>query len=384
MKMLTATTEEIDDTTRAVEDILSQLDLESNLLAHSVGIMTCYNEFIESGVVKAVCEALPFDVVGCTTLGNGSGGQSGLLMLCLTVLTADDVFFSTAMSSSMAVELNGPVTDAFRRAQAGLNEKPALIIPFAPLILQVGGELIFNELNALSDGVPLFGTIACDHTEGVGQSYTIHNGVCTKDCLSLLLISGNIHPRFFVASISENKIQKQKAIITDSTGNLVRKVNDMTFIKYMATLGISRGDGIEGMNAVPIVVDYNDDTTPVTRAIYMLTPEGYAICGGAMPEGATLAIGSLDYDNVLETVKAILKSALAHKPINGLLMFPCLSRYLVLGLDALDELDAISDCIGENIPYQAAYSGGEICPVYDNKGHVFNRFHNFTCPVCIF
>jgi hypothetical protein len=38
---------------------------------------------------------------------------------------------------------------------------------------------------------------------------------------------------------------------------------------------------------------------------------------------------------------------------------------------------------GEPTGYQAAYSGGEICPVFNLEGKLFNRFNNNILIICI-
>ena len=67
IKNIHAHTFEIDNLDIAVTEILEQLNMKENLLSNSIGIMSCYYEFIESGVVAAICDALPFDVIGMTS-----------------------------------------------------------------------------------------------------------------------------------------------------------------------------------------------------------------------------------------------------------------------------------------------------------------------------
>ena len=74
IKMLTAFTEEADDVEFAVSEILEQLNLDG-LLAGSVGIIHCHADFIDGGVVAALGERLPFDVVGCSTSSGSSSGN---------------------------------------------------------------------------------------------------------------------------------------------------------------------------------------------------------------------------------------------------------------------------------------------------------------------
>ena len=386
MKVLTAFTYEIDDINVAVSEILDQLDLKNNLSKNAIGIITCYTEFLDSGVVSALCDALPFGVVGCTTLANGTANELGLLMLGLMVLTGDDISFSSALSDSLFDEQEAPLEEAYQKASASLDGYPVMVMTFAPLINHVGGELIAELLDKACSGIPLFGTLAMDHTRDYHKSQTIYNGKGYRNECAILLISGNIHPRFFIASISEQKAQKQKAIITQSTGNVLQAVNNVPFKEYLNTFNMIQGDNsTEGLNTIPIVLDYNDGTQPVTRAIYLLTEEGYAVCGGKMPVNSTLAIGSIDYDEVVESSGQLMKEALASATdVNGILLFPCLSRSLVLGSDALAEIKTVANELNGSLPYMMAYSGGEICPIYTDDGKSLNRFHNFTLVVCVF
>lgn len=383
MKMLTAHTAEIDDVNLAVSEILRQLDPEKNLRKNSVGILSCYSEFIDSGVVEALCERLPFDVVGCTTLGNGISGESGMMLLGLSVLTSDDVSFAAVKSDSLNQDLKS-VEQAYAQAARSLPDQPSMAIAFLPMILHRGGELLMDELNRVSGGIPIFGTIACDHLPDYSSSATIYNGGASRDALSMVLISGNVRPHFLVTAISDRKLQKQRAVITASEGCLLREVNDMPAMKYMETLGLLRGNGIEGMTAIPFIVDYNDGTPPMARALYLVTPEGHIVCGGAMPEGSALAIGSIDYEDVLETTQQVTGKISELAGEGGVLLFPCLSRNTVLGTDVMAELDKISGGMGEKAPYHVCYSGGELCPLYDEKEQLANRFHNFSIIACIF
>ncbi|MDR1652014.1 MAG: FIST C-terminal domain-containing protein [Synergistaceae bacterium] len=380
--MLCAYTEEIDEIGDAVEEIAGQIDFTS-LLPNSVGVVSCYREFLETGVVQAIAKRMPFDIVGATTLANGTSGHSGNMLLCLSVITSDDVRLAAVMSEALSTEnYKEPIAGAYKRAVEALGERPKLLIPFLPLIPNVGAEAMLTELEGLSGKAPMFGMIACDKNLGLVDSATILNGRSDHCALAMLAISGDIHPRFFVSAISEDKIQKQKAIITSSEGNLLKEVNDMPLMEYFRTIGLTFGDGLEGINAIPLVVDYNDGTKPLVRAAYMVTEEGYAPCGGEMPNGGTLSIGFTDTPDILRTAKDTLEAA-AEYGKNGMLIMPCLARYLELAADPLAELEYASQVLGD-MPYHMCYSGGEICPVYGESGEPVNRFHNFTFIACAF
>lgn len=381
--MLTAVTFEMDDAATAVAEIAAQLELTTKLRKNAVGIISCYPEFLETEVAKAICGSLPFDVLGCTTMGNGNSAGQGQMMLSLAVLTSDEVSFSAAVSAPLGKkEYLDHLKEVYQRAAAALPEKPSLLISFAPMVDYLSGDVMIEALNDISGGLPIFGTLPSDHTTDYSQSHTIFNGELYGDAMPLLLLSGPVNPRFFIISIPEKNRQKQQAIITSSEGNVLHKVNDMPLLDYLATLGISSSTGMDSIKIVPFVVDYNDGTTPVARGIYRFMSDGSAMCGGLMPCHSTLSIGSLEYDDVISTAKEIIGKALAVPDVNCLLIFSCICRGWALGMDTMAELETVREAVNGAVPYAMCYAGGEICPVYNEQGETFNRFHNYTCVLC--
>jgi len=382
MRMLNARTQELDEPEVAVAEILEQLDLEKNALKHSAGFLTCSYDFIESGVVKAISESLPFDVLGCTTLTNACNEDAGTMLLCLTVLTADDCGFNTVLSDSLSEDYEGAINAAARQAESGAGQAIKMALLFLPMI-DVGGEIMVTALDKALKGAPLFGTIACDSdTSTYSNTYVIYNGEAYKERLALLTISGNVTPRFVVTSTSEQNLKKQQAVITSSDGSLLKMVNNMTATEYFESLGLVTGRGVEALSAIPFMVDYNDGTQSVARAIYGLNTDGSALCGGVMPEGGSLYIGRMDEADILLTAETSLKTLLEEEKINGIIMFPCLGRNMVLVVDPLAEIEVVKTQINDGVPWHLSYSGGECCPVYNQKGKPLNRFHNFTFIGC--
>lgn len=385
IRMISASTAEIDDPEAALSDILGQLNLGGALLDNSVGIVSCHSEFIETGVMAALCRSLPFDVVGTTTLCNSSHAKCGVELLSVSIITADDVSFSTAYSEPVTEDLTrAPVIDAYERALARLPDKPRLALVFAPFLKTVPGESFLDTLDEQSGGLPLFGAVACDHTLRYDEIKTFVNGESRPGGLGLILASGNIKPRFFFSSVSESRIRKQNGIITESDGRILRRVNNIPLMKYLTAQGLTSSCIIRAFGSIPFLVDFNDGTKPAARAISYITEEGYAVCDGLMPVGATLTLGSIDGGDILKTVESTVAEAAMGDDLNGMLVFSCFMRYLMLGRNPSAEMRRALDVIGDKAPCHISYAGGEICPAYDGNGHTFNRFHNFSCVVCAF
>ncbi|MDR3185358.1 MAG: FIST C-terminal domain-containing protein [Christensenellaceae bacterium] len=387
IKQLTASTSEIDDVELALSQILTQLDLKNNLLKNTVGLVTCFSEFIDSGVYQSLCDVLPFEIVGTTTISSSVDGHIGSMLLTISVMTSDDVYFSVGQTPDLSIEtdLDLVFQIAYTNAKVKLKQDPIMMLAYTPLIYNVGGEIMLTSLDAITNGLPIFGTISLDHTSDYHGASTLCNKSVSKTALVFVLIAGNVTPNFGIAAISADRIRRHRAIITKSNNNILESVNGISTKDYFLSLGLGSADGaIEGINVIPFVLDYKDDTLPVVRAMFSFTPEGYAVCGGNMPEKAILAIGSLDRDDILLTAKELIKGVVDENSSTALVIFSCVSRTLALGADPLAEMQEVS-AVSKSVHYQFCYSGGEICPVYDqNKKKWVNRFHNDTIVFCNF
>jgi hypothetical protein len=381
IQAFTAHTFELDDPQAAAAEILGQIDIQS-LKAHALGILTCYSEFVESGIASAISDALPFDVIGCTTSGTCVAEDLGENMLSLMVLTSDDVSFSAAYSEPVIKEQDAPIAAAYRKAMEGRTGQPAMILAIAPFHAEVGGEIIVESLNRATGGIPMFGTFSIDTSDDLSHNRTFFNGVSSKDSLAIALLFGDLHPRYYVSTIPEEKIQKQRGVVTKSDGNILMGVNNMTLPAYFETIGLDRTLNSWQSISFPFVIDYNDGTKPVARAIFSITEEGYASCGGFMPEGATLSLGGIDYTDVIRTSTETLGTIMGQEG-SCLLMFSCQTRYLVLGANTTAEMENVRKIIGGKKEFIFANSGGEICPVYTDSGSTVNRFHNCTFIACL-
>lgn len=385
LKAFTAFTNEIDNTDLAVSELLSQLGMEDKLLRNSIGILSCYTEYLDSGVVKELSKRLPFDVLGTTTIANASRGEVGEMMLNLMVLTSDDISFSTGLTDPILAESEEPIRAAYEAAASKLSGKAELIISFAPLLLNVGGDYFINAFDKISGGIPNFGAITVDHNPDYHQASVICNGEAYRDRYAFVLAAGNISPRFYVGNISEEKVFSEKGAVTAAVGNQLQAVNGVSVTEYLLSIGLSKDENgtIAGINSFPIIVDYNDGTSPVARAMFALTPEGYAVCGGDIPVGATLSIGEFDALEIQDTAKKTLQKVLEESGKSIFLMYSCVGRYFAQGENPTVEAEGLRDIMqAANLPYLFAYSGGELCPVYGHDGAVSNRNHNNTLIIC--
>lgn len=383
IRMLTAFTEEIDDAEAAVREILEQLELNERLMANSVGLLHCSNEFDESDVVGRLCERLPFDVVGCSSLSVQVPRRVGQLALFITVLTSDDVRFVSGVSAPVVDDMSEPVAEVYARVIGSLPSRPAMIMPFIPFMTTIGGDEFIAKIDELSGGqIPAFGTVAITNEQDFSRVYTIHNGEQYPRSLVLLGLIGEVEPLFFSASVSESNILKQKAVITEVRKNILLTINDMPALRYLESIGLSEGGSVSGFVAMPFVIRL-DDGSILTRACIKATPEEGLVLCGSVPAGATFAIATMDFEDVLASTREKLREALKSSAGRGMLIYSCVARSWALGTKVMAEHEEVDACLGDAVPYCFAYSGGEIFPSFLKDGKISNHLQNDTMIVCV-
>jgi hypothetical protein len=385
LKMMTAHTVEIDDQDIALNEIIRQVD-GMTLCANSVGIITCHYDFVSSGMVKALCDVIKFDVVGCTVVGGAVNACGGFEQFSLTVITSDEIEFSVAISDVISREnVVPPIEKAYANARRKFDGEPSLIFTFGPIMQDVSGNEMLKTLDKISGGVPVFGTLSSDTSLKYEESYVICNGEYHVSKLTMILFKGNINPRFYTTAIATQNIHRQSGVVTDSDGYLLKMVNNITIAEYFKTLGIQISD-IAATAAIPFLLDFHDGTAPVAYSMYHIAPEG-VYTGGEIPVGATITFADIDYSSVMVTAQITLDKALedvAKNGANGIIAIPCLTRAFVMMPNIEDEIKKSLSIIGDKVPFTLIYSGGELCPVYNQQNRMINRFHNLTYTLMVF
>lgn len=378
LKMYTAHTQEVDDPKIAVEELAKQIDM-SKLLKNTIGIVTFHYDFGESGILEEISKKLPFQIVGMTTMaGAQSPGHHGVYSLFLTVLTSGDVQFSAGMTAPLtSANYKQEMAKTYKEARAKLPGDPNFIMTFAPYMPDLSGADITQGLDEAVGGIPCWGSLA----SGVGMVYeqcsTLFDGHIEQYALAMVLLYGNVEPEFIITSIPERNMRDSGGIVTESDGCVLKKINDMPLLEYLAQVGIAITN--QNCTTLPFMVHFEGTKEPVAIGIYRLYDDGGALFGIQLPVGTKLVLSQIDVEGILETARTGVDKILVSKNKNGVFMCPCVTRYIMQAPDQDGEMRLVTEMLaGKGLPYVLSYSGGEICPVKDDSGKLRNRFHNYS------
>ncbi|MDR0652006.1 MAG: FIST C-terminal domain-containing protein [Synergistaceae bacterium] len=377
--VFTCFTEEAQNADMAVDDITRGLE-EAALAANSVGILHCDSDYVDNGVMRAVCEALPFDTVGCTTFSSSTNGGMGLL-LTLTVLTSDDTKFVSGVTPEVEYDPREPVGKLYEKF-AALAERPEMLIAFPPFLQDLGGDVFVRALDASSGGVPIFGGLPISNDPEYRGCYTIHNGAHYERSLVLLGLYGNVDPYFFSVSVDFMNILKQKAIVTGSRGNCVMSINNMPALDYFESVGLITRQNFKALQGLALVF-YPKNGPMLLRFCIDDNPEGSVILTGEAPEGSSLVISAIGPDATIRNAEEKICDALSAARGRGMLMYSCAMRSWVLGACGMDEHKKAAECIGKNSPYHLVYTAGELIPETFQGGKTSNIFQGGSLIICV-
>jgi hypothetical protein len=208
----------------------------------------------------------------------------------------------------------------------------------------------------------------------------LRNGESWERGMVFLLVYGGDLPEFFVTALPDRNIGKRRAIITESSGCVVKTANNMPVGDYFKSIGLALRQGLNSLS-IPMMLDYGDGSAPVALTM-VLNEDGSAVCAGETPEGASFSIGEIDSEGVLETAAVTVEKALKSGRTGGFLVFSCMSRYMMLSPKSDEEIHRLIEINGGKVPFWFCYAGGEVCPIRGDSGTLRNRLHNYTFTIC--
>lgn len=392
IKLYSAFTNEIDHPQAAAQDILAQLKPEQNMQKNTVGILHFYYEFSETGAYQAVKDALPFPVAGCISSYIGTSGQSGDAVLSVMMITGDDICFDIQTVENAGSKSREQIDEEIGQIFAAFcsNEKPKLVMPFLPQLGHFSGSDLVAAVNMLPQNLPLFGTVTFNSENVADSHHVLGGGKISSDMLAFVAFYGEFEPKFrLISSFAFYDGFGEVAEVTDAEGSILKKVNGISALKYLKKQGMIAESGLDTL--VPAILTYPDGTK-VVRGFFGVT-EGTEniVAAGNMEVGTKIMFADLNGEKTLASTEKLFKEVTQAKE-NGVIAYSCAARAWSLGSKFYIETQKIAECAEEYqlknavpLDYCVAYSGGEICPVYDDNGNMVNVLHNYTlisCALC--
>ena len=388
-----AHTDEIDDLREAAQEIFEQTaDFEFG--KNSLAIVMCEDETDYRELYLLLSEKWKFDFIGCTAMAmlQSDIGYCGT-GISVMLLTADDCSFAAGITDTLTTEnYKEEIAKTYRNASETLDEKEKMIISYSVIVTSednVPGDAIVGALDEASGHIPVFGGLASDGFNFT-ESRVFFNERIEKSGVVMALISGNIKPVW----VTMNSIESRSSFtyeITESEGNQIFRLGNNTFMDALrkAQFKVDKTDVFGDYLISPFVLTVKmpgGEEVDVARNISVLNHEKESgIFLGGMPQGSYVGIGTLNRDDVQNSVEKAL-SELINKVLREsgyeyktFICTTCVARFLALASNLKAEGNLCMKYIPKGSSLLGMYSYGEFCPVKGSEtGADYNMFHNMT------
>lgn len=396
MSAITTSSRNFDDTDAIVSDLLTGVTISDT--QHTLALLMCDSRVSCKPLVKALSLQLGVSVLGGTTLTLPLSESPDETSATLTVFSKPGLEYSVAVSPPLEEEsFEAQMNELHRQCLATLKGEPKLLMPFIPLVPGLGTDKFVSRLFQLAGNTPVFGGTTTNDLAST-QALVFAAGTVWEQNMVLVAISGDIQPAFAMAS-QLTVMAEYGPAVTHNEGNVVYKVDDMTFCEYLQSMGISPE---QRQNGVDALVQYGplparlrgkgeDDGVPEIRCISYTNPqEGSAAFSSELPEGTRVNIGLIHKDDVAQSARHCVNTlldAMKSQEKTGyryemLFCLPCLARYYaMLGGENIE-----SKLLNEMLPGTLAPTGYygflEIAPTYGADGKIHNRSNNASLVIC--
>ena len=387
------TIKEIDDVNYALKELNEQMS-KIKLYKNTLGIVAVHPDFIDSGVYAAICDVLPFQLVGIETFSQTVNNNTEMFLLSIMVLTSNTNEFSyeNSQTSTNENEITTQAINCYQKAAKKLTGKPKLALLYTPFPEENYTGVACKCFRAISEtdkNLPIFGSLSCRELEMVTESKVVFGKEVSNNQFALVLISGDISPEFYVGSITEDvSVVSLIGVVTSSHNNLVKEINGVNIKKFFNEMDFFIDKDITSTILSGIVVaEKKDENGNIlsrrTQGIMSLTDDDHALFGDHIEEGTVLSFAVLSEDVVIATTDRLISQIKEHKN-KTVLIYSCLSRWFASSLDKDRECNALKNELSGSFNFQMAYSGGELCPASKKGETIHNAKHSASIIACVF
>ncbi len=332
-------------------------------------------------------------VVGCSTAGEiTTEGPMKKHSVVVMMIKSDKIKFYAGVGEDIAAgpRLAGKKAADEVKKQTGEKLNAFMMLP--DVLVGNGADIVRGVLDSLGEHFPVVGGAAGDDFQFKKTYQYLNDKVYSGAVVGLGLV-GNFKmgigvkhgwipigiPKKVTKSAGSvlHELDNKPAIsiYDDYFGDAAKELRTETLAKLAITypLGIRTAGSEEMLIRDPVTVDEHGSIT----------------CAAEIPEGSEVQLMIGSREEAIKVAKEAAQGAM--QQLNGaepraVIIFNCIARNKLFGERSGEEIDAIQQAIGDNVPLIGFYTYGEQAPI---GGEVMNinkcnpAFHNETVVICV-
>lgn len=326
-------------------------------------------------------------LIGCSTAGEitGSGVAEG--SVAVMAIQSDSINFTIGKGSDLKSGVREAGAGLAKNILESSKEAVDCLLMFTDVLNGNGAEVVRGIQDVLGENALVIGGAAGDDFL-FKQTFEYYGNDISSSSIVGASFSGDcavgVGVRHgwcaigapMIATKSEGAVLKELdgrpavSIYEDYFGKKAEELREEPLAKLAITYPL--GMSIEGSDELlvrdPITVD----------------DQGAITCAAEIPEGAEVRLMIGSKEEAIAAAKEAAEQALsqlAGRSPKAIIMFNCIARKKLFGRFANDEIAAIQEVLGKDVPLIGFYTYGEIAPIGGNREEHFSRFHNETAVI---
>jgi len=258
--------------------------------------------------------------------------------------------------------------DISKSREAGIElingiEKEGLkhIIVFSEGLYVNGADLVSGMRDACNDTISITGGLAAD-SDSFNRTFVICNaGIHENKLVAIALYGDDLKVGF--ASKGGWDVFGIHRVVTRSKDNILYELDGKPALAlYKSFLG-NQAKYLPASGLVfPLSLRTEENAPPVVRTILAIDEEAQSLTfAGNVPEGSSVQLMKANIDRLIDGAHESAENSFTHKP-ELCLLISCVGRRLVLKQLVEEEVEAVSEVVGEQATICGFYSYGEIAP----------------------
>ncbi len=258
------------------------------------------------------------------------------------------------------------------------GEKPSLLLIFIEGLAQNGAAVVRGIQEVLGEDFPIMGGSAGDDFK-FEKTYQYHQGKVITDSVVGVALTGEFSFGMGVKHGWEPIGLPMK--VTKAEGAVLKEVDGKPALTIYEEHFGKRADELikeplaKMAYTYPLGMKVEGREELLIRDVVIANEKGEITAAAEIPEGSEVRLMIGDRDKAIAAAKEAAKEAIKNVTPKAAIMFNCIARNKLLGIDCSKEIQAVMEIIGEDTPLIGFYTYGEVGPFKKEGGSVF---HNET------
>ena len=354
---------------KALDQLASKTDLEVGLV-----LVFASSKYDQAALLAGVRSVSAAPLVGSSTAGeitaDGPSEQTAVVMM----LAGEEVVFTVGRSDQILKDDSHQAGREMARRLQEANRDISSLVIFPDVLVGNGADVVRGIQSVFGKTFPIVGGASGDD-QAFRQTYQYYQDQVLSQSVVAVGISGNYR---FGVGVRHGWIPIGLPMkVTRSDGAVVHEIDEKPAVEiYKDYFGESNTKKLEGDKAVytnksvltyPFGITEQGQSETLIRFATDVSPEGSITCAAEIPQGSEIRMMIGNKDKAIEASQiAALQSQEgleSNQSIGAAIMFNCIARHNLFGEDANQEIQAVREVLGNDVPLIGFYTYGEQAPV---------------------